>query len=59
MDSFQLESFICPWEAVSTYAHSPNEIDQFFEEFMHPMELSESHMALYINKIHYLKATKR
>jgi hypothetical protein len=54
-----IEPFICPWYAISTYSHSQNEIDQVFDDFMNPMELSEMNFALYINKIHYLNATKR
>ncbi|CAF3303105.1 unnamed protein product [Rotaria sp. Silwood2] len=54
-----LEPFICPWYALSNYSHSQDEIDKFFDDFINPMELSETNFALYINKIHYLNATKR
>ncbi|UJR09779.1 hypothetical protein I4U23_014006 [Adineta vaga] len=54
-----IEPFICPWNVLLTYTHSQNEIDQLFDDFMNPLELSESNLALYINKIHYFNATKR
>ncbi|CAF4609028.1 unnamed protein product [Rotaria sp. Silwood1] len=54
-----LEPFICPWYALSNYSHSQDQIDKFFDDFMNSMELSETNFALYINKIHYLNATKR
>ncbi|CAF3311754.1 unnamed protein product [Rotaria socialis] len=54
-----LEPFICPWHALAKYSHNQNEIDKFFDDFINATELSESDFALYINKIHYLNATKR
>ncbi|CAF0883727.1 unnamed protein product [Adineta ricciae] len=54
-----IEPFICPWNALSSYTRSQSEIDQLFDDFMNPLELSESNSALYINRIHYLNATKR
>ncbi len=56
---FQLEAFICPWSSLANYSHSQNEIDQVFDDLMNPLELSDANFALYINKIHYLNATKR
>ncbi|CAF1143273.1 unnamed protein product [Rotaria sordida] len=53
------EPFICPWYALSNYSHSQDEIDKFFDNFINPMDLSETNFALYINRIHYLNATKR
>ncbi|CAF1294696.1 unnamed protein product [Adineta steineri] len=54
-----LEPFICPWYALSNYTHLQNEIDQFFDDFVNSMELLENNLALFINKLHYLNATKR
>ncbi len=59
MSFFQFEPFICPWNIVSNYSHSQNEIDRFFDDFINSIELSDGYLALYINKIHYLNATKR
>lgn len=57
--SFQFEPFICPWYTRSTYAHTQNEIDRFFDDFITPLELNDTNLPLYINKLHYLNATNR
>ena len=56
---FQVEPFVCPWYVSMEYAHSQDDIDRLWNDLMNPMELSESNFPLYINRFHYLNATKR
>lgn len=55
----QFEPFICPWYTLKAYAHTQNEIDRFFDDYMAPLELTDANLPLYMNKIHYFNATNR
>lgn len=50
---------MCPWYALTDYAHSTGEIDQLFDELIDVKDLSETSLALAMNRIHYFNATKR